>query len=193
MNLMLFVPIICVAGKLYLIGCGVVFGKKLRLIGLPRVRKRKNSIIELGENVTFHSNSTLNSIGVNHKVILRTQAEGAILKIGNRVGISGGAICAREKVIIGNDVLLGSNVVVSDNDFHPLEYIARLNNKDDITSEPVHIGDGVWVGADAYICKGVTIGHGSVIGAKSVVTKSIPANCVAAGAPAVVIKNIKSI
>ena len=53
---------------------------------------------------------------------------------------------------------------------------------------PVQIGNNVWVGDSAIVCKGVTIGENSVIGAGSVVTSSIPANTIAAGNPARVVK-----
>ena len=58
------------------------------------------------------------------------------------------------------------------------------------TSKPIKIGNGVWVGAGAIILPGVTIGDHSVIGAGAVVNRDIPANCVAVGNPARVIKTI---
>lgn len=58
------------------------------------------------------------------------------------------------------------------------------------TSKPINIGDDVWIGANATICPGVTIGNGTVIGAGSVVTKDIPSGVVAAGNPCRVIRKI---
>ena len=58
------------------------------------------------------------------------------------------------------------------------------------TSKPITLEDGVWVGANAVVCGGVTIGKGSVIGAGSVVTRDIPAGVVAAGVPCRVIRPI---
>ena len=58
---------------------------------------------------------------------------------------------------------------------------------------PVRIEDGVWIGGGVVILPGVTIGRNSVIGAGSVVTRSIPANCVAVGNPCRVIKQIDNI
>lgn len=175
-------------GKLYLKAAGVSFEKGAKILGLPIISLHKGSQIILGENVTFISSSRGNSIGVNHEVILRTQAKGAKIQIGNRVGMSGGAICARSKVVIGDDVLIGANVVIADNDFHPITVSGRQCGEINIETREVLIGGGVWIGADCYICKGVTIGENTVVGAKSVVTKSLPANCVAAGVPAKIIR-----
>lgn len=183
-------PITRQMGVLYLTAAGVRFGKGLRLYGLPGAYLYRNSEIVLGDNVTLRSRSKGNAIGVNHEVILRTQEVGAIIQVGNRVGMSGGAICAKEKVIIGDDVLIGANVVISDNDFHSVDSVARRNKENCCTAKCVIIENNVWIGADAYICKGVTIGENSIIGAKSVVTKSIPKNCIAAGVPARVIKTL---
>lgn len=178
-------------GRLYLKAAGVSFGYGAKILGLPTISLYKESQIILGENVTFISSSRGNSIGVNHEVILRTQAKGAKIQIGNRVGMSGGAICARHQVVIGDDVLIGANVVIADNDFHPMAVADRKCGENNIETKDVLIRSGVWIGADCYICKGVTIGENAVIGAKSVVTKSLPANCVAAGVPARVVKMLE--
>jgi len=83
-------------------------------------------------------------------------------------------------------------MTITDSDIHPIKPENRSynNNDADIPAKEVIIGNNVWVGADVFICKGVSIGDNSVIGAKSLVTKSIPANSIAAGNPAVVIKAI---
>jgi len=178
-------------GRLYLKAAGVRFGSNPRLYGLPMISVYRNSQINLGNDVTLRSTSRGNAIGVNHEVILRTQNEAAIIRIGNRVGMSGGSICALHSVTIGDDVLIGSNVVIADNDFHQIAFKDRKLNAN-LVADPVFIENGVWIGADSYICKGVTIGCNSVIGAKSVVTKSIPPNSMAAGIPAKLIKSLSS-
>lgn len=175
-------------GRIYLRAAGVCFGRGARLFGLPTISMSPRSQIILGDNVTLRSSSRGNAIGVNHEVILRTHAAGAVLQLGSRVGMSGGAISAKKRVTIGDDVLIGANVVIADNDFHALSIIDRRSGGKNVVVKEVIIGNGVWIGADAYICKGVSIGENTVIGAKSVVTKSLPANCVAAGIPAKVIK-----
>lgn len=82
-------------------------------------------------------------------------------------------------------------MLITDTDAHPMDYVARRSSNDGTKSAPVVIEDDVWVGAHCIILKGVTIGARSIIGAGRVVTKNIPADCVAAGNPCRVIKNLK--
>jgi acetyltransferase-like isoleucine patch superfamily enzyme len=66
----------------------------------------------------------------------------------------------------------------------------EVGNGKVIIAEPIHIGNNVWIYARSIILQGVTIGDNSVIAAGSVVTHDIPANCIAGGNPAKVIRNI---
>ena len=74
-----------------------------------------------------------------------------------------------------------------------MNYEVRRTSNEGTKSAPIEIEDDVWVGAHSIILKGVTIGARSIIGAGSVVTKSIPADCVAAGNPCKVIKQYESL
>lgn len=124
------------------------------------------------------------ALGVNHPVVLRTLRPEARIKIGARVGISGGSICAAKLVVIGDDTMLGANVTIADTDFHSLDPRRRANKHDEeVAIAGVTVGKNVFVGTNAIILKGVTIGDNTIIGAGSVVTKSIPPNVVAAGNP----------
>ena len=96
-----------------------------------------------------------------------------------------------DSVTIGDNVKVGACVLITDTDAHPLDYLARRSSIEDTKSAPIVIEDDVWVGAHSIILKGVTIGARSIIGAGSVVTKNIPADCVAAGNPCKVIKSLK--
>lgn len=97
------------------------------------------------------------------------------------------------KIIIGNNLLTGRWVTISDN-AHGLcnrESLKHSPIERQLYSKgPVIIGDNVWIGDKVTILAGVIIGDNSIIGANSVVTKSIPANVVAAGIPAKIIKQI---
>lgn len=115
------------------------------------------------------------------------------LRIGNNVQINDFVhISAWEQVVIGNDVLIASKVYISDvshGNMKEQNYditIAPIKQK--LYCKPVHIGDKVWVGESVCILPGVTIGECSIIGAGSVVTKSIPPYSIAVGTPAKVIK-----
>ena len=90
-----------------------------------------------------------------------------------------------EKITIGDRVLLGPNVHLYTTT-HPTSTESRASGLQLIA--PIVIEDDCWIGGNTVIMPGVTIGSGSVIGAGSVVTKSIPANVIAAGAPCKVIR-----
>ena len=111
---------------------------------------------------------------------------GGILEIGARTFINYGVdIAATKKVLIGEDCLIGTHVIILDNDFHDLFDRHRIPE-----AKPVILGNKVWVGNGVTILPGVTIGEGSVIGAGSVVVHSIPAHSLAVGNPARVIKQL---
>ena len=111
---------------------------------------------------------------------------GINIKVGERVFIN--ACCRFQDqggIQIGDGSLIGHNTTIAtlNHDFNPQ---TRAN----LTPSPVKIGKNVWIGSDCTILPGVTIGDGAIIGAGSVVTKSIPKNSIAVGNPAKVIKNI---
>ena len=91
------------------------------------------------------------------------------------------------EVRIGNDVLIAPNVQILAA-CHPLDPEERRSGKE--FGKPITIGDNAWIGGGVIICPGVKIGENAVIGAGSVVTKDIPANCVAAGNPCKIMKKI---
>ncbi len=115
---------------------------------------------------------------------------GSNITLGNNVYMNFGCVildCA--KVIIGNDVYFGPNVQVYTAG-HPLDPAVRKNWGPEF-AKPITIKDDVWIGGNAIIVPGVTIGNGSVIGAGSVVTKDVPPFTVVAGNPAKVIRRLE--
>lgn len=80
--------------------------------------------------------------------------------------------------------------MIYDNDFHSISYTERINGDKNIKAAPVIIQDGAFIGAHSIILKGVTIGARSVVGAGSVVAKSIPSDEVWAGNPAKFIRKL---
>lgn len=87
-----------------------------------------------------------------------------------------------QHIKIGNHVVISENVTLRDSDDHTLSCASQPQ------TQPIVIGDHVWIGMNVTILKGVTIGDGAVIAAGAVVTRDIPPRCLAAGVPARVIK-----
>jgi len=85
-------------------------------------------------------------------------------------------------ITIGDNVAISENFSIWDSDAHAIE------GKEHLMIQPIIIGNNVWIGTNVTVLKGVTIGDGAIIAAGSVVTKDVPANCMAAGVPAKVIK-----
>jgi maltose O-acetyltransferase len=90
-------------------------------------------------------------------------------------------------ITIGADCQIGPNVQLL-TPTHPVDPAMRRDKLE--AAQPIVIGDNVWLGGGVIVCPGVTIGENSVIGAGSVVTRDIPANVVAVGSPARVIRSI---
>ncbi len=87
-------------------------------------------------------------------------------------------------IAIGDDCLIGHNVV-----FATLNHSLVPEERAAMIPAPIVLGKRVWIGSNSTILQGVTIGDNAVIGAGSVVTKDIPAGCIAAGVPARIIRN----
>ena len=112
--------------------------------------------------------------------------EEATLEIEDGVFINhGGSIAAMKSVFIGKNATIGPHCLILDNEFHRLEPERRSERPE---SRPVRIEENVWLGARVIVLPGVTIGAHTVVGAGSVVTKSLPERVVAAGVPARVIR-----
>ena len=135
------------------------------------------------------------------------ESENGYIKIGNNVNIGGVNLISRSEIIIGNDVTMAWGITIYDHDSHSVYWHNRKNdnkqcyedylkfnnkviNKDwsNVNTKKIIIEDKVWIGFDVLILKGVTIGEGAVVAAKSVVTKDIPAWTLVAGNPAKFIK-----
>lgn len=127
------------------------------------------------------------------------------IQIGDNCWIGFGTkIRASKSIVIGNNCAISTEVLIQDNNSHPisktqrreqyLNYNSRqgidLWNDETVEQANIIIGDDVWIGFRAMILKGVTLGNGSIVAAGAVVTKSVPENCIVAGNPAKVVKEI---
>ena len=177
--------------KLFMKFNKVKFGKNLNLYGIPVIFKKSGSQLNIGENCTIKSSFLSNLVGLSQRTIIVSRTEEAKINIGNNVGISGATIYARKSISIGDNTLIGGNVKIFDNDFHPIEVEARnIDDKDSIGTREVVIGKDCFIGCNVLILKGTKIGDGSVVGAGSVVCGEFTSNVVIAGNPARVIKTL---
>jgi acetyltransferase-like isoleucine patch superfamily enzyme len=169
---------------------GVPWGKGWRLYGVPIIQRHRRSVMTFGPGLQLRSLTRSNPLGINHHVLLATIREGAVLEVGENFAMSGGSICAAGHVSIGNNVAIGANTTIVDTDFHPLDPQKRREARAAGAILPVIIEDDVFIGMNCLVLKGVTIGRRSVIGAGSVVNKSVPPGVVAAGNPARVVREL---
>lgn len=165
-----------------------LFFKKSRLIRLP-FDIRNRHLIDLGEGLTT-------GFGCRIEVHpIQIDSENVCIKFGKNVQMNDYVhIAASNKITIGNNVLLASKIFISDLNHGNYSFGDEQDNPDSIPAEraiytnPINIEDNVWIGESVSILGGVIIGRGSIIGCNSVVTKSIPAYCIAAGNPAILKK-----
>lgn len=156
---------------------GVKLGRSANFYGLPKVFRHRGSKISIGQNFENRNWLFSNPLGIDHPTILTTWSKNAKIIIGSNVGISGGSICAQGIIEIGDNCLIGANCTIIDTDFHPLDAKNRRYKKV-ADSRNVQLEKNVFVGMNTTILKGVRIGMNSVIGAGSIVRRSIPANSI---------------
>lgn len=165
-------------------------GKDTRIYGWVRLSLEKGSEFTFGNNLTIRSSWKSNPAGGGRTYTQIRLEPGSKLIIGNNVGISNTSIFCSASITIEDNVLIGVNCSITDTDHHSIMYEDRVNGNKNRQSSPVVIKEGAWIGGHCIILKGVTIGCHSVIGAGSVVTKSVPDNEVWAGNPAKLIRKI---
>ena len=139
--------------------------------------------LKIGNNVTLWRTS------------IATEING-LIEIGEYCYITNASIIASEKITIGSRVFIAGGVTIVDSDFHPVEPAARLadiialspvgdqKNRPAIKPRPVIIEDDVWIGFNATILKGVTVGAGAVIAPGALVIANVPPGVTVAGNPA---------
>ena len=167
------------------------------MIVLSRIYCVGTGKISIGDNFYFTSGDAANPISSNLRGAILTDCPHARIVIGDNVGMSSTRMWIHDSLTIGNNVNIGACVLIIDTDCHEMDYRVRNHSLPSsgmdgqyVKSAPITIEDDVWIGAHSIILKGVTIGARSVIGAGSVVTKSIPADCIAAGNPCRVIRRL---
>ncbi len=159
--------------------------------GVPYISKARTGRIVIGNYFRMNNGVVGNPIGSFERCTFFVDSDSDLI-IGDNVGISQTALVSHCKIRIGDNVRIGGGTVVYTTDFHSLDPNERISHHDAKYRKcaPVEIKDNVFIGARCIILKGVTIGENSVVGAGSVVTKSIPSNQIWAGNPAKFIRNL---
>lgn len=154
-------------------GNGVRVHGRLELVGAGRV--------VIGDDCWFS-----NENGLANRIVTITPE--AVVIIGHGVKFGGATIASTESVRIGNNAMLGPCTIL-DNDFHPTSADERVGGEKRAAG-PVVIGDDAWIGRDAIILQGVTVGARAVIGAGAVVRASVPEGAIVVGNPQRVAGNV---
>ena len=155
------------------------------------LRNREEGAVKLGDYVSCYAGCSF-SLGQKGRCT-----------VGDFTLMNGALVMAEELIEIGSYCLISWNVGIADSDFHPIDpaqrridalalapYYKERPPRPPIRTAPVRIADNVWIGMNAVILKGVTIGENAVVAAGSVVSKSVAPNTVVAGNPAVVVKKL---
>lgn len=151
------------------------------------VRVDGGGSVSLGENVHlgYYEAPRIGS----GEILIQARQRTAQISVGQGTATSNNvSIIAMESIAIGRNCRIGDMALIIDCDFHNVDPATRDESAG--SCAPVVLGDNVWIGSRAIILKGVTIGNNSVIAAGAVVARSIPANSVAAGIPARVIRDL---
>ena len=155
------------------------------------LHSRRDPALEFGEHCSCYAGCSF-SLG-----------EAGYCSVGDYTLLNGALVMAEERIEIGSHCLVSWNVGIADSDFHPIDPARRLVDakalapfyegrpeRPKLDTRPVRIADNVWIGMNSVILKGVTVGENSVVAAGSVVTKSVPANVIVGGNPAVLVKEL---
>jgi galactoside O-acetyltransferase len=158
-------------------------------IAWRRLKQVSGNRLTVGENSIIHAEISF-------------EQSGGRIQIGSRTFVGRSDLVCYRSLVIGDDVIMSWGITVVDHDSHSIEWAERRDDvrnwgkgqKDwqHVAHAPVVVGNKAWVGFNASILKGVTIGEGAVIGACSVVTCDIPPYSLAVGNPARVVRSLSA-
>lgn len=156
-----------------------------------KLKSRRPEAVTIGNHVSCYAGCSF-AVGEN-----------GACTIGDFTLLNGVFIMAEERIEIGSHCLLAWNVGIADSDFHPIAaaqrrldaealapYYRNRPERPPLHTAPVRIHDNVWIGMNAVVLKGVTIGENAIVAAGSVVSRDVPADVVVAGNPARVVKQL---
>jgi carbonic anhydrase/acetyltransferase-like protein (isoleucine patch superfamily) len=162
---------------------------------IPEIRgilllRNSGGKLSFGKDCIINSSKYKNIIGgdTRSSMVVKKNAQ---LSAGANLRMSNSAIYCADKITIGDNVMIGGSCKIWDTDFHPLQPDVRTDNPNEgYKTKPINIGNNVFIGGFSIILKGTNIGDGSIIGAGSVVSGTIPPGEIWAGNPAKFIKKV---
>ena len=179
----------------------------------PRITIDSKSILLKSTRFDFQAAGGSVHVGPDSIVggIFTFESDAGEIRVGARSYIGGGTqVVARSRVTIGDDVMIAWGCYLYDHNGHSLDFRHRIADmaaqvkahraglpliagKDwtTVDASPITVCNKVWIGFEATVLKGVTVGEGAVIAARSVVTKDVPPWTVVAGNPATIVKSIE--
>lgn len=164
---------------------GSAIGKRLKIATNTAFFASRTARWSFGDDIILSSGLDNPTCSRSCKIVI---GAGALLEIGSNVGMSGVSIGCNEYISIGNNCVLGGDVMIIDSDYHSLDYLERRDDSGIIKHSPVKIGRDTFIGTRTIIGKGVSIGDRSIVAAGSLVVSDIPKDQVWGGVPAVRIK-----
>lgn len=178
-----------------------------RLLGRATCRLQKGAFLS-------HTARIKNAFGDSDRIVIggNSHIRGELMTFGHGGRISIGEWCyvgegsriwSAASITIGNRVLISHSANIFDSLTHPLQASARHQQvrqifehghprKMSLEENPVRICDDAWIGAGAFVLRGVTVGEGGVVAAGAVVTKDVPPYSIVAGNPAVVVRELSA-
>lgn len=142
--------------------------------------------------LSMHKNSKMiigGFVNLGHGSIIVVNQNAVLEFMGKVTANINLTIGCQQLIRIGNDTMMGSDVIIYDSDFHPTEYSGEEFS---IHTLPVYIGEHVWIGTRAMIMKGSNIGTGSIVGANAYFAGNVPANTMVSCVPSrTVLKDVK--
>jgi acetyltransferase-like isoleucine patch superfamily enzyme len=177
-----------------------------RLLGGRQYSMEPGAVIHQSARI-FNKTGTKSAIHIGRFTHVRgellTFAHGGTIRIGEYCYIGESSrIWSARRILIGNRVLIAHNVTILDSLTHPIGAKARHEHfkhiiteghpdRIDLGERAVDIGDDVWIGCMSIVLRGVSLGHGAIVGAGSVVTENVPAWTLVAGNPARIIRELE--
>lgn len=161
---------------------GVKAEKNCRILGLPKIIRKKGSRITLGPNVNILSKTRFNPL-IREKMILVTFSPRAHIELGEGVGMSGSHIACCEHISIGDKTIIGPDCLIFDWQAHDYNPEKGWAGRKGIRGAAIKIGKHCYIGTRCTILKGVNIGNYCIIAAGTLVNQNVPDYHLASGNP----------